>query len=287
MTREIRSAVPGHQSTIITLLLMVTFVLPGCKTKDIPGQWTAQPIQVDGKSTDWAGLSLTHFEKDGFSIGVANDNDRLYLMMRTHDASIVRTIRMTGLKLWLNTKGDKETGFGVKFRGGPSFGLVRRPPDMQDQQRPEDRERPEMMEPRRPMRDTAMVFTFVDEAQLIDLDIPVDGKLGPAIAVDTSEGFYSYEFSIPLQESKVRYFGLGAEPAQKLAIDAIWGDVDRSEFGERRNGIHAGFGGEPPLTGGMPPGGGRGGGPPGGMGGGRRPEIKKVDVWFKTTLAVQ
>ena len=169
---------------------------------------------------------------------------------------------------------------------------MRRPPGGENMNDPERQERREEFERRRPMRDTTMVFTFIDEKQYINMDIPPDGSLGPAIAVDTSEGFYTYEFSIPLQKSQVRYFGIGAEPPRKIEVGAIWGEIDRAAMQQRGRGMHAGFGGEGPTEGGMPGdggfGGGRGGGRFGGYGGGfHRPEIKKVDLWFKTTLAAR
>ena len=109
-----------------------------------------------------------------------------------------------------------------------------------------------------------------------------DGTLGPAIAIDTSDGFYTYEFSIPLQESEVRFFGLGASSNSDIAINVKWGEIDREEMRERVGATLGGeVGGRTPIGGGRPDGGMRGG-PPRGMD--KRPQLKKVDIWFTTQL---
>jgi hypothetical protein len=111
--------------------------------------------------------------------------------------------------------------------------------------------------------------------------VPLDGAEGPAAAFDTSNGFFVYEFKIPLEQGRDRYYGIGIEPGHKIAIGAEWGDM--GDFRRRQPGEMGGSGG--PM-----PGGGSGGGFDGHrrMGGGQRPKMPtKQEVWFKTKIAVK
>jgi hypothetical protein len=120
--------------------------------------------------------------------------------------------------------------------------------------------------------------------------LPTDGTLGPAVAFGIDQGFFVYEFSVPLKASTMTQFGLGVSPNQNIGVDLTWGEFDRSK--SRRAMPDMGGGG------GMPPGGpgGQGGGmPPDEMGGGgeRRGErggygegvmSVKQEIWLKAQL---
>jgi len=268
-------------ATALTLLTLAGLILAtGCNIQEVPSYWSTEPVQVDGKSTDWSNKPMTYFQDEGVALGLSNDAENLYVLFRFQDPEWARVIRMTGLTLWLDVNGKKGKNFMIRYKGGPSLARMRAAGEGGDL----DQIPPELNE--RLMRQEGSSedrFTCFAKDRIIEKSIPTGGSQGPAAGYDTSLGFYSYEFSVPLQESGVRYYGIGAQPGQTISIGAVWGDLSslRSKGGREggMGGGRGGMGGGPPDRGGM-------GGGPGGKGGDRMRPPEKQEVWVKTQLAL-
>ena len=258
----------------IAALGLAIVILGGCKAQEVTCHRVAEPIIVDGGMTDWAAIPTTFFEKQAAAIGVASDGDRLYLLFRFRDPQWARAIRTSGLTLWVNADGKKNRNFGIKFNGGPDLKEL----TMERDEPGASGRMPEMFQKRPAASDSNPAV----ELRVINTDwwyesqaVSLDGLSGPAAGFAHDEGFFSYEFSLPLVAGSTDFFGLGAVSGQSIAIGAEWGGIDQ----ERVHGMMGGrFGG----PGGSPPGGMDGGRPGGGRGGISRPE--KQEIWFKTTL---
>lgn len=129
-------------------------------------------------------------------------------------------------------------------------------------------------------------FTCAIKDRIEEKGIPTDGAEGPTAAFGVDQGFFVYEFSIPLDEGGVRYYGIGAKPGDKISVGAFWGDMSElRRRGDRGGGTRPGGmggGGMGGRTGGRS--GGYGG--MGGMRGGDRPDRPEpVEIWIKTALA--
>ncbi len=258
--------------------LAVFALLAGCKTQQVPSVWALEPIVVDGKMTEWTDKPITYFEDQGAALGFGNDSENLYIHFRFTNPSWARAIRMTGLTLWIDTSGKKNKDVGLRFHGGPAMEEL---PAVSRERRSDGltRQQKEQLLQRDAMSHNQLIF--FDQSYYVEAGIPTDGSRGPAAGYDTSFGFYSFEFSVPLTGSGVQFYGLGAQPGQTISIGAEWGDMSslRRE-GMGRDGMRGDMGGG---RGGM--GGGRGG-----MGGGQRPggmkPPEKQEVWVKIELAL-
>jgi hypothetical protein len=273
-------------TTLTLLAVVVTVLATGCKTQEVPSGWLTEPIQVDGKMTEWSDIPTTYFEDQGIVLGIGNDDKNLFIHFRFKNDTWAQAIRMTGLTLWMDVNGKKNKKVGLQFYEGPS---PKEPMAARGDEKFDDssqEQRPEFPDRGKPPEKK---FVFFDSSYYVEADIPFGGSKGPAAGYDTSKGFYSYEFSIPLKESGVQFYGLGVQPGQTISLGAEWGDMGMDRGGR---------GGGPPGGGGMgggPPGGGggMGGGPPGGMGGGRggpgggeKKLSEKQEIWVKTQLAL-
>ncbi len=256
---------------------MVIALLPayGCKgDQELACSRTDGLIKVDGLMADWEELPTTFFEDQGVVLGLSNDDDNLYIIFRFRHEKWARTIRTSGLTLWLDSQGKKSKDFQLKYRGGPRMSDLM----------PHDNSMSEKMKERMVKMDTALTdeLSCAVKDRIVEMPIQLDGSNGPSVAFDTDHGFFVYEFKIPLKESVIRYYGIGAEDGARITIGANWGKM---EMGDMR-GTKSGGG----MPGGM--GGGRGGGKGGGRSGGgtpggQRPEMpEEQEVWIKTTLAV-
>ena len=262
-------------------------VSPSVVAEDIEGAFAPGVITLDGQQTDWEGINTTYFKDEGVVVGLSNDTANLYVFFRFNNAEYVRTIHQTGLTLYLDARGKKKKDIAVRFYGGPGMQMPNDPrmQNMSEEQR-------ERMAQRQ--NEQGDKFQFIDTKNVLNVIIDPSGANGPAVAVDTLQGFYQYEFCIPLHESVVRNYGIGASPGDKISIGIEWGNTEFSNRPEGEQpergmggGRGGGMGGGPPGGGmGGGRGGGMGGGPPGGMRGGQN-EIEKQDIWIKTTLATQ
>jgi hypothetical protein len=290
-----------NRNPVITLAsiaaALIVVALPAvlqAGTVELKTLWDDTRKVVDGKASDWQLGASTLFTEEKAAFSAANDSDYIFLLFRTNDIQTARTIAAAGLTIYLDAEGGKhDDRFYVRFVGGPKIeGLTPMSghgPAGESSQRggSEQRQRPEQREP--------TLFCYVKD-KTDETAIPLDGSKGPAVAVDTSAGFYIYEFRVPISDDSADALGVSAELGHKLGIGLKWGDM--TAFMPKG----AGEGQRPDATGGGPGGmgsgpGGMGGGPGGGPGGGRggemggggheRPDMPtKKEIWMKTELQV-
>jgi hypothetical protein len=260
------------------------------KTVDMPAQWVSTPVKVDGVQADWPERSILFFADQEYFIGTCNDSTDLYVILRFRNPDWARRIRHGGLTIYLDPKGKKGKDFKLQFTGGPSMkeimAISGRNQGGDGGQMPAERR--ERMRDRDEHAENA--FLCYQRQYMTEKAIPMDGSEGPAVAAAVDNGFFVYEFRIPLAASTLKSFGLGVQPGRKIGLGLIWGDADTKKMhGRMRGGDGGGFpggggGGRPPGDGGGMSRGGPGEGPRGGMSMGGT-ESKKQEIWVTVQLA--
>jgi hypothetical protein len=291
----------------ISISIIVSMAtMSGCKNVEMVSSWTKTPIVVDGHFADWEKLPVQVFEEEGVVVGISNDSNLLYLHYRTHDQKKAMAIATHGLTVYFDPSGGSSEDIYFRLRAGHRMRMKNqdRPEgEMAGRKPPAEGDRPDMMPSEGPGGPKFVYFS--KRLMMSENPVETSGTNGPAAAFDTSYGFYSYEFSMPLTQFAPGIFSLGVSPGQTIAIGLDWsfnrGSFARDEEGGgrgHRGGISVGGlpGGGPggdgmpgsdPEEGGMP-GGGMGGGRPGG--GPPRGAIGdqgsgKQKVWIKVHLA--
>lgn len=294
------------------LILLSFLALPAIalgKGIDISSPWAMQAPILDGQTNDWPDQSSMFIKEKDVLVRVCNDSQNVYVMLGFRNAQWAGIIKRSGLTLKLDPQGKNKDAFTLKFVDGPSLeqiralrgedstnneqGMGQMPPDMGD--------RPEMGD-HRGGRDMKMEKAFIcsKKGYLIDKPIPTDGSQGPAAGFGLENGFFAYEFKIPLGESSARYYALGTKPGQKISIGLVWGEMAKGKMGGGRHSMGSDEGGPPDGGGGGFPGGGGGGmpgsgmggrgggmgGPPGGGPGGKSNMPEKQEIWLKALLAL-
>ena len=271
----------------IVLFLGLSITL-GCKGNKIQNQWVDQEIAIDGKYADWEGINQNILEDQNIVVGMANDENNLYLMFRGNDERMARRIRMMGVTVWLNKEGKKKKDFGILYTGSTDLHVSYRPDikssDPRNQQMDERMQR--MMARRReklPKPGMIMIIQGEDRSERNEYSLE-----GPAAGSDYENGVFCYEFKIPIPISTVS----GNEVKLGLELGGI-SDEDRKAMMQEMGGMR-GEGGRPGGRMGGRPGGMGGrpggmGGRPGGMRGGERPAggfgFEKQEMWFTVVLA--
>jgi hypothetical protein len=290
--------------SVLVLIFLCFSLLTGCQTQELKTNWSSTPIKVDGKMNDWANTPMAYFEENGVQLGLRNDSENLYILFRFNNQAYAQAIRLGGLTIWFDNSGKKKKELGVRYTGGPSFLHFQKMKSVQgggfeESLTEEQKERLGEREKSMIMRDQMVAVGKKGSQERI---LSTDGSDGPAVSFDSSQGAFTYEFSLPLQKSDFSRYGINDRPGGILSLGFEWGGVtmpDRKSGGGNPPG---GMGGEPPDggMGGGPPGGmgsgppgGMGGGPPGGRGGGREngpggssnKVSEKQEIWLKTNLA--
>ncbi len=261
-----------HNDTYLYLSISMLILLslnPGCKSQKIPGSWTESEIRIDGKIDDWQNIPVMFYEEEGAAVSFCNDSSWLNIQFRTTDPKWARSIKVSGITLYFDTNGKQNKDFFIKYQGGPPMNeLMNKLPARMKEKMPHIGS------------DPITQFSCYIKNRIIEKPIHTDGSEGPAAAYDTSYGFYCYEFRLPLEESTIRYYGLGIEPGKPISIGVEWGAMgdmknSRPDMNERSIGMDGGRGG-----------GRMGGGPRGGGRKSNRGEMpSKQEVWLQCRLA--
>lgn len=282
--------IPLWQVIFLMILLRVMTPSGYCKDIEIKSQAINQPIKLDGKLSDWPEGTTTFLGKPEATVGIVNDSEKIYVLIAFRKPEWARLIRMGGLTIWFDDQGKKHKNFMVRFIGGPSRDQIRElfGQDDNHMQQQDSSEYPERSgEAGKHFENRLICF---QKDYLADKPIPLDGSQGPAAAYDIDNGFFAYEFSVPLKKSTAMSYGLGVPPTQKIGIGLIWGEFDREKMREGRPDMRSGFppggmGGEGDMPDGPRGMGGRRhgdrGGFPGGQGDGTP---QKQEVWLKAQL---
>jgi len=272
-------------STLIILILSLS-----CKSTEVQTNWSATPVNIDGEMNDWTNTPTVYFEDSEVQLGLRNDRENLYVLFRFSNQTWAKAIQMGGVTLWLDNSGKKKKDFGIRYAGGPPISEMQKG-GMHNRGGFWDSLTPEQQQHFTDMQTAqAHQIIVINKKSNQERTISADGSSGPSVSFGSSQGAYTYEFSIPLEKSDVSHFGIGAQPGQAICLGLEWGGKNESD---RKRIIEEGGGGmdmPPEGRGGMPPGGGphggMGGGPHGGGRGGPNMQTpEKQEIWVKTSLA--
>ncbi len=287
---------------LIPLLILAAAGFTFGKTIEVPSPYVTQAPVLDGQTTDWPDQSSTFIKEKDVLVRLCNDSQNVYVMLGFRKAQWAGVIKHSGLTIILDPQAKNKDAFTLRLVDGPPVEQIKEllgkdstigerdmgriPPNMGE--RPNETGDRMRERDRQPERE----FICSKKGYLIDKPIPTDGSQGPAAGFGLESGFFAYEFKIPLGESSVRFYALGAKPGQKISVGLVWGDTDKSKRGGGRVSMGGDEGGPPGGGGGGGmPGGGRGGrgggmgGPPGSPGG-KSGMPEKQEIWLKAQLSL-
>ncbi|MEO0292780.1 MAG: hypothetical protein ABIN61_00980 [candidate division WOR-3 bacterium] len=265
---------------LLVFLLTSLILILGCsgnmlETKSV---WLRGNINIDGSLGDWEEIPVVSADDNGiFNFKLCNDNDYLYAAFYSRNLRLGGQIKMMGMKLWIDSAGEKNKRIGLFFRGGPEFSQKRDSTMPKKTFGGKGMEFPGKNDPIE--RETFAIINNKGDADFI----LKDGSNGPAIEYGIFNGALVYEFKIPLRIKSVESFAIGANPGDIVSLCL---ELE----GGRPEGMRQRPEGGPPggwdmmneqMGGGMPPGGGMHGGgmPPG------ESKSSGKEIWIKVHLA--
>jgi len=246
----------------------------GCASEEIQSQWTEAPITVDGQNTDWDAIPFTYLKDFEISLGICNDADNIYIMLKFRDPKLLMAASRKGFTAWFDKCGTKKKEFGIRYICNPRVNV-----DPTRGERPEFggpfRQRMQMLGDQKPVTEQLLALLGSEEK---GINLKLDGSLGPTARLGNLNGVFAYELSVPFDHMGKGLYALETEAGSDISVGFEINNLSRPPGGSKRGGRPGGMGDRPP--GGM--GGGRGGKHPNrDMRGGSQDQ----DIWIKYTLA--
>ncbi len=261
--------------TSLSLLILLA-VLVGCGTKAINSHWRGNDIKIDEKDRGWFDLGSV-LEDPRASLAILNDNDYLYLGLRTTNADFQRLVLRGGVTWWFDREGGDKKTFGIRFPVGllPMARVEGESDDTEEPPRDFSRRNPQL-----PSEDIDL-FTSGDNNPRRMTKMEASGI--EARYRQNQDTLY-YLLKIPLRSSESHPFAIETTSGAEVGIGAETA-TSRPPEASKRESSEGGRGAEGGL--GRRRGGGRGreGTPMNRSGSTSRPDPLKV--WLKVDLAAK
>ncbi len=96
------------------ILLFAIFSLISCTTFNQESNTVSKTITIDGNLEDWD-VPLTYYSREGVRAGFKNDAEYIYIALIINDQNTIKQIKMSGLEIWLDDKGNSDKKIGIKY----------------------------------------------------------------------------------------------------------------------------------------------------------------------------
>jgi hypothetical protein len=207
---------------LLFLTAAVLAACAGCGEEKFTSAWRDREITVDGRYSDWTG-PMPYLDKQSMYVGVRNDDEYLYMLLKTVDLRAQMKVLRMGLTLWFSPerKGGGRLGIrypiGIGNHGIPLFGAepMRGLSPEQREKLAESFNKMEILGPEQEK------WTRIARADSSAIQVAVR---------DTSEVIV-YELRVPLQRREGSGWAVGAAPGDRIVVEAVTGDI-RSEKNE-------------------------------------------------------
>jgi hypothetical protein len=288
--------------SFLSALFFPVLLVVGCGSIEMNSFWRDREITVDGKDADWLGVSVYSTEEPEIAVGLVNDESNLYILLRTHDRSLLPQM-VRGFTVWFDPYGKKNKTFGVHFPiGGREMGS---PPGsggkgpMEGGKMGSSEELPEELSklPEESLHQVELIGPDKDERSTLAV---ADAEArGVKVKMALSNGQLTYELQVSLKQDAQHPYAIaiprvGVNTSQKISIGLETDKFEMPKEEGSKMGFPGGGEGRMPPGGGMGPGGGGGMGPGGGGmgpgGGGMGPPggfrmPKRLNLWATLKLA--
>jgi hypothetical protein len=238
-----------RNSAFVLLIATTLLVSIACSSLQQDSQVPDMEIKIDGFADEWKD-KYTYYEDKQALLAVANDDEYIYICLKTSNQELIKQIPRTGLTLWLDTEGGSDRTKGIKFPMGVG-GMDRKKMKQMRDMDPEERKE--------------LVKQSLDEIEIIydenkeKFHISMAKKEGIEVAMEFSRYELVYEAKIPINDKKSSLFPIIVDTLNPVSIG--FETTDMQEMMQSRGGGRS--------SGGMGSGGGMSGGRGGGMSGGR------------------
>jgi hypothetical protein len=228
---------------ILTGMIILSSIL-ACNEPKLDSNWKSTGLSSDEPDSVWVTSSVYSLEGKNVSIGLENDADNLYILLKASDRQTQARIMRAGLTIWLDAAGKKNMTFGIHY----PLGMPGQMPFPQG-----DRQAGENQEQIRGLfAEMADTMEIIGPKKDERIRVPIVNGLGPAAMTDNDNGTITYELRIPLRSTNNSAYALNIDPGKVVGLGLETGKFVPSQrdwrgqggrSGGRRGGHDGGFGG--------------------------------------------
>jgi hypothetical protein len=226
--------IKGQFTPLIIVMLFSTFLLSGCNEPQLKSAWSRSSLHESQPEFRWDNSTTYSLEGKNVILGLQNDEDYLYILLKAADQNTERKFTRGGLIIWLNNTGEKKKSFGIHFPLGFQFNKGEGgPPPMNGQwpnQKP-DRGSGEFGPPPAVFDSMEIIGPGVGE----QIKVPAHNDLGLTVSRRNNSGTISYEFVIPLKSTNGNPYAVGARTGDIIGFGLETGQSNRPSMKEDRN----------------------------------------------------
>jgi hypothetical protein len=274
----------NHIFPVLTGIFILS-ALVACNEPNLDSNWKSPAISSDQPDSVWASSSVYSLEGKNILIGLENDGDNLYVLLKAENRETQAGIMRAGLTVWLDATGKKNKTFGVHYPSGMRVGGMFRP----GESRPG-----EIQEQFRGLYAAAAdTMEIIGPGKNERSRVSIENATGLSVMANNDGGTITYELRVPIRAADNsgcalnitpgKAVGLGLETGTFEAREPNWRGQAERTGGERGGGFgRGGFGGG--VGGREGRGAHRGGGrPPGERN--RNNNLEPLEFWAKVRLA--
>jgi hypothetical protein len=264
-------------SVLIFVGLLLVILLSGCSSGlKVTSDRRQSDITIDGNDTEWQ-RGLYYDKESDFVYGIRNDDEYLYVFLKTQNRSTQIQILGAGLTVWFDAEGGKHQTFGIRY----PLGRKETPQDFH------------------PDADAEQMLSVMDQA-MGELEVlgpksgdvqrfPAFGAPGIRAKIGRNRDALTYELQVPLKNTPRHPFAINDISSNRIGVEFETGEFKHGKTkGEMSP--EKGFNGGPSMgdpereEGVQPEGRSHRGGLRGGEPGGRS-KSTQMELWLSVQLA--
>jgi hypothetical protein len=188
-------------------------------------------IRLDGRTDDWAPLSLVRDARSGALFAFRNDGRNLYILFVVDDAQVLESLASTGLTVLTGAPDARKLERGVLFlkREAPTDIYIRWHESqgvfLTEAEKAKLREIPQ--------HDLCLTFSVGARGSTYGPLRRLHDSNPPEFGVSEGADGTTYELKVPLPPSDLVPGGIGTAPGETVRISFEWGGVARKILGTK------------------------------------------------------
>jgi hypothetical protein len=210
------------------LMILVMFVmLNGCGGGlKLTSDWQQGKMNIDGTDTEWQ-RGLYYDNESDMLYGVRNDDQYVYIFLKTQNRSTQKQIMRQGLTVWFDRENGKNQTFGIKYPMSRQETHAGFSPDSSEEKLHTflDQEFPEL-EIIGPKKEDIQRFSTLESP-------------GIRIKLGRTREALVYELCVPLKKTAEHPFAIEPISAHSIGIEFETGEITP---GQNKGGMHVGDG---------------------------------------------
>ena len=212
-------------------LLLILLFAAGCKQQEtiLQSTWGQSDFSNYQSLLD-RNRPLTYLEDQRINIGLQNDAENLYLILRSSDKNIRNQVKYGGLIVWFDATGNQNKSVGIEY---PLRSMLPPPPPAAKREKKDDKAHP----------DSSKISNLPGEEKEPLVNLNILDVLGPnktvlkkltvndfpnlTASLKDTLGTMIYELKVPLKKSGDSSFAIGTDPGNTIGIGLESGGFHR------------------------------------------------------------